>query len=136
LSLWDVFLSSRERAILLQIPQKRGGTPWAVLVLRLTLHGSIAAIAVGLLVIRQAAADGRIEFASVVVVDALESYVEQVWNMLDHPEPLVTDLRTIGDFGLTDDECSAASDRLGCLCRMPTTVKKLRNVFVSWRRSK
>ena len=34
-------------------------------------------------------------------------------NALDHPEALVTDLSTIGDFGLDDDERSAASDRLG-----------------------
>lgn len=63
--------------------------------------------------IRQAAADGRIELASSVLVDALEPYVEQVLNALDHPEALVTDLSTIGDFGLDDDERSAASDRLG-----------------------
>ena len=80
--------------------------------------------------------DGRTELASVVLVDVLESYLEQVWKVLDHPEALVTDLGAIGDFGLVDDECSAASDRLGCLCRTPTTVKKLRNVFVDWRLSK
>lgn len=62
--------------------------------------------------IRQAA-DGRIELASTVLVDALESYVELVLNALGHSEALVTDLSTIGDFGLDDDECSAASDRLG-----------------------
>lgn len=32
---------------------------------------------------------------------------------LGHPEALVTDLSTIGDFGLDDDERFAASDRLG-----------------------
>jgi hypothetical protein len=32
---------------------------------------------------------------------------------LGHPEALVTDLSTIGDFGLDDDECSAASATLG-----------------------
>jgi len=63
--------------------------------------------------IRQAAADGRIELASAVLVDALESYVEQVLKAIDHPEALVTDLSTIGDFGLDADERSAASDRLG-----------------------
>lgn len=63
--------------------------------------------------IRQAAVDGRIELASTVLVDTLESYVELVLNALDHPEALVTDLSTISDFGLDDDERSAASDRLG-----------------------
>jgi hypothetical protein len=63
--------------------------------------------------IRQAAEDGRIELASTVLVDALDSYVEQVLNALDHPEALVTDLSTIGDFGLDDDERSAASAKLG-----------------------
>ncbi len=63
--------------------------------------------------IRQAAADGRIELASTVLVDTLESYVELVLNALDHPEALVTDLTTIGDFGLDDDERSAASVTLG-----------------------
>jgi len=62
--------------------------------------------------IRQAA-DGRIEVASTVLVDALESYVELVLNALGHPEALVMDLSTIGDFGLDDDERFAASDRLG-----------------------
>ena len=63
--------------------------------------------------IRQAAADGRIEFASTVLVDTLEPYVEAVLNALGHPEALVTDLSTIGDFGLEDDERCAASARLG-----------------------
>lgn len=63
--------------------------------------------------IRQAAADGRIDLASIVLVDTLESYVEQVLNALGHPEALVTDLSTIGDFGVDDDERSAASYRLG-----------------------
>jgi hypothetical protein len=36
-----------------------------------------------------------------------------VLNALDHPEALVTDLSIIGDFGLDEDERSAASDRLG-----------------------
>jgi hypothetical protein len=63
--------------------------------------------------IRQAAVDGRIELASAVLVDALKSYVELVLNALGHPEALVTDLSTIGDFGLDDDERSAASDKLG-----------------------
>lgn len=62
--------------------------------------------------IRQAASDGRIELASAVLVDALETYVEQVLNALGHAEALVTDLSTIGDFGLDDEERSAASDRL------------------------
>lgn len=61
----------------------------------------------------QASADGRIELAATVLVDTLEPYVELVLNALDHPEDLVTDLSTIGDFGLDDDELSAASDRLG-----------------------
>jgi hypothetical protein len=63
--------------------------------------------------IRQAAADGRIEFASAVLVDTLESYVELVLNALGHPEALVTELSTIGDFGLDDDERIAASAKLG-----------------------
>ena len=63
--------------------------------------------------IRQAAADGRIELASQVLVDALESYVELVLNALGHPETLVTDLSMIGDFGLDDDDRFAASDKLG-----------------------
>jgi len=63
--------------------------------------------------IRQAAEDGRIELASAVLVDTLESYVELVLNALNHPEALVTDLSTIGDFGLDDDERCAASARLG-----------------------
>lgn len=57
--------------------------------------------------------DGRVELASTVLVDAVESYVELVLNALGHPEVLVTDLSTIGDFGLDDDERSAASDGLG-----------------------
>jgi|GEM_PF-1237014 len=63
--------------------------------------------------IRQAAADGRIELAPTVLVDTLEPYVELVLNALDHPEALVTDLSTIGDFGLDVDERSAASVTLG-----------------------
>ncbi len=63
--------------------------------------------------IRQAAVDGRIELASTVLVDALESYVEQVLEALGHPEALVTDLSTIGDFGLEDDERAAAGAALG-----------------------
>lgn len=59
--------------------------------------------------IRQAAADGRIELASTALVDTLESYVELVLNALNRPEALVTDLSTIGDFALDDDEHSAAS---------------------------
>lgn len=34
-------------------------------------------------------------------------------NALSHPEALVTDLSTIGDFGLDDDERSTASAMLG-----------------------
>ena len=63
--------------------------------------------------IRQAAADGRIELASAVLIDTLESYVERILTVLGHPEALVTDLSTIGDFGLDDDERSAANARLG-----------------------
>jgi len=63
--------------------------------------------------IRQAAGDGRLELASTVLVDTLESYVELVLDALGHPEALVTDLSTIGDFGLDDDERSAASATLG-----------------------
>ncbi len=63
--------------------------------------------------IRQAAVDGRIELASSVLVDTLESYLELVLNALNHPEALVTDLRTVGDFGLDDGERSAASTTLG-----------------------
>lgn len=63
--------------------------------------------------IRQATEDGRIEIASTVLVDALESYVELVLTALGHPEALVTDLSTVGDFCLEDDERSAASARLG-----------------------
>jgi len=65
--------------------------------------------------IRQAAADGCIEFASTVLVDALESYVEVVLNALGHPEAVVSDLSTIGDFGLADDEHCAASAKLGLI---------------------
>ena len=63
--------------------------------------------------IRQAAADGRIELASTVLVDAVETYVERVVDALGHPEALVTDLSTIGDFGLDADERSAVSAKLG-----------------------
>lgn len=63
--------------------------------------------------IRQTAVDGRIELASTVLVDTLESYVEVVLNALGHHEALVTDLSTIGDFGLDDDERSSASALLG-----------------------
>lgn len=62
---------------------------------------------------RQAVEDGRIEIASTVLVDTLESYVELVLNALKHPEALVTDLSAIGDFGLDDEERSAASVLLG-----------------------
>ena len=63
--------------------------------------------------IRQAAAYGRIELASTVLVETLELYVERVLTALGHPEALGTDLSTIGDFALDDDERSAASARLG-----------------------
>lgn len=63
--------------------------------------------------IRQAAADGCVELASTVLVETLELYVERVLTALGHPEALVTDLSTIGDFGLEDDERSAASATLG-----------------------
>lgn len=62
---------------------------------------------------RQVGEDGHIEIASTVLVDTLESYVELVLNALKHPEVLVTDLSTIGDFGPDDDERSAASVLLG-----------------------
>lgn len=62
---------------------------------------------------RQAAVDGRIELASTVLVGMLEPYVDLMLEVLDHPEALVTDLSMVGDFGLDDDERSAASDRLG-----------------------
>ena len=62
--------------------------------------------------IRQAAADGRIEFASTALVETLELYVERILTALGHPEALVTDLSTIGDFSLDDDERSAASATL------------------------
>lgn len=61
----------------------------------------------------QAAADGRNKLASSVLVDMLESHVEVVLNALGHPETLETDLSTIGDFGLEDDERCAASAKLG-----------------------
>lgn len=62
--------------------------------------------------LRQAAADGRIELASTVLRDTLEPYVELVLNALNHPEALVTDQSTIGDFGLDDDELFTASTSL------------------------
>ena len=62
--------------------------------------------------VRQAAEDGHIEQAATVLVDILEPYVELVLNALHHPEALVTDQSTIGDFGLDDDELSTASTRL------------------------
>jgi hypothetical protein len=61
----------------------------------------------------QAAADGRIELVLTVLVDTLEPCVELVLSALDHPEALVTDLSTIGDFGLDDAERIAASAKLG-----------------------
>jgi hypothetical protein len=63
--------------------------------------------------IRHAAEDGRIELASTVLVDTLDSYVELVLNALGHPDALVTDLSRVGDFGLDADERFAASARLG-----------------------
>jgi hypothetical protein len=63
--------------------------------------------------IRRAAEDGRIELASTVLVDTLDSYVELVLNALGHPDALVTDQSTIGDFGLDEDELSITSSRLG-----------------------
>jgi hypothetical protein len=81
--------------------------------------------------IRQAAADSRIELASTVLVDTLDSYVELVLNALNHPEALVTDLSTIGDFGLDDDERSAASSTLGVIVSdadyIYEVAKRLRN---------
>ena len=62
--------------------------------------------------LRQAAEDGHIELASTVLVDALEPYVERVLKALSHPEAMVTDLSTISDFGLDNDELSTASTRL------------------------
>lgn len=62
--------------------------------------------------IRLAAENGHIEFASTVLVETLESYVELVLDALKNPEAFVTDLSTIGDFGLDDDERSAASAML------------------------
>jgi hypothetical protein len=52
--------------------------------------------------IRQAEVDEPIKLASAVLVDVLESGVELMLNALSHPEVLVTDLRTIGNFGLDD----------------------------------
>lgn len=43
----------------------------------------------------------------------MEPYVDQVLKALKQPEALVTDLSMIGDFGLDDDERTAASARLG-----------------------
>ncbi len=63
--------------------------------------------------IRHTAEDGRIELASTVLVDRLESDVELVLKALGHPEALVTDLSTVGDFGLDENECAAASAALG-----------------------
>jgi hypothetical protein len=62
--------------------------------------------------IHQAGEDGRIELTSTVLVDTLESYVELLLNALDHPEALVTDLSTVGDFVLDADERFAVSARL------------------------
>ncbi|MDF0666035.1 MAG: hypothetical protein P0119_08155 [Nitrospira sp.] len=56
---------------------------------------------------------GRIELAPTVLVETLEPYVERVLTALGHPEALVTDLSTIGDFAVDDDERSAASVMLG-----------------------
>ena len=47
------------------------------------------------------------------MVNAVESYVELVLNALDHPEAMVTDLSTIDNFGLDDDERGVATARLG-----------------------
>jgi hypothetical protein len=63
--------------------------------------------------IRKDAEDGRIELASTVLVDTMESSVELVLNALGHPEALVTDLSTVGDFGLDAEERFAASAKLG-----------------------
>lgn len=46
-------------------------------------------------------------------METLELYVERVLTALGHPEALVTDLSTIGDFALEDDERSIASATLG-----------------------
>jgi hypothetical protein len=62
--------------------------------------------------IRQAAADGRIELAPTVLVDALEAHVDLVLRALGHPEALGTDLSTVGDFGPDDNEIVAASAKL------------------------
>jgi len=43
----------------------------------------------------------------------LESDVELVLKALGHPEALVTDLSTVGDFGLDAEERCAASAKLG-----------------------
>jgi len=43
----------------------------------------------------------------------MESSVELVLNALGHPEALVTDLSTVGDFGLDAEERFAASAKLG-----------------------
>lgn len=47
------------------------------------------------------------------MVDKLKSYVELVLNALDRPEALVTDLSTVSDVGLDEDERYAASAELG-----------------------
>lgn len=52
---------------------------------------------------------------STILVDTLESYVEVMFSACGHPEALVTDLSTIGDFGLEDDEGGTASSKLGLM---------------------
>jgi len=75
-------------------------------------HSSIASIAVGLQTLAKPLWMAHRTW-SAVLVDTLEPCVDLVMEALDHPEALVTDLGAIGDCKLDDDECAAASDRLG-----------------------
>ncbi|MBH0200270.1 MAG: hypothetical protein HP497_12760 [Nitrospira sp.] len=46
--------------------------------------------------IRQAAEAGRVELASMVLVDTLEAYVDVILKAIGYPEALVTDPGLIG----------------------------------------
>ncbi|MGE3978372.1 MAG: hypothetical protein AB7F94_12390 [Nitrospira sp.] len=69
-------------------------------------------------------------------VDTLEPYVERVLTALGHPEALVTDLSTIGDFGLDNDERSAASATVGGLCQTLTLFMRSLSAFAIRRKGK
>jgi hypothetical protein len=63
--------------------------------------------------IKRAAAEGRITVAPQEQVSILEPWIGDVLEALGHPDALVTDESCVSDFGLTPEEISTISRKLG-----------------------